>query len=560
MLSDTDIEQAASQLAAYRSQNVLPQLLETYELLISDYRRLKSDYEEERDAREKYKQMAKGQDRSQERNNPFVLVLVDGDGYVFHESLYGKDPDVGSNAAKLLNERIKASLRAKDLEHCQVMVRIYANVAVLSKALHKAGLAGAEKRSLAPFIASFNRSYGLAEFVDAGDVNNNTNFKLRALLSLYAENTQCKHIYFAACHDTAYISELLPNMGKHSRFTLVKTPGVKFHDEFTKLDLGIEELPGVFRSTPLESIAPYRAAPPSAFSTARNASGGAQLLSDPAPVRADAAKTPCRFYPSGRCKYGKTCKNLHVEDATSSKITWRSTTNDPQSAAGGSLLDLLESRYKTSPLFNSRSDAATDFMNGKAASSPAWLDTHELPNKDDVPEGQVAVNKNGFRLDPYIPPTGVEVLGRLRAHKRVCNNFHLTGFCGAGDNCAYDHGPLDEGFKQALELLARSMPCAKRGACRKAACTSGHVCQNADCRFRGGKALCKLSSQSHSEDLVVARYVAATKSSPPNPSSSGIGSRPGSITDVDQGLMLNTLVLVGEEDEMEGGLIDMDSD
>lgn len=44
--------------------------------MIEDYRRLKSDYEEVREAREKYKKLAKDQDK-----NPFVLMLVDGDGY-----------------------------------------------------------------------------------------------------------------------------------------------------------------------------------------------------------------------------------------------------------------------------------------------------------------------------------------------------------------------------------------------------------------------------------------------------------------------------------------------
>lgn len=51
-------------------------LTEKYEHIIEDYRRLKSDYEEVREAREKYKKLAKDQDK-----NPFVLMLVDGDGY-----------------------------------------------------------------------------------------------------------------------------------------------------------------------------------------------------------------------------------------------------------------------------------------------------------------------------------------------------------------------------------------------------------------------------------------------------------------------------------------------
>ncbi|KAM4063667.1 putative ccch zinc finger dna binding protein [Hirsutella rhossiliensis] len=545
MLSDPDIERAASQLADYRTNNALPDILDKYSALLEGYRRLKSDYEEERDAREKYKQMARGQER-----NPFVLVLVDGDGYVFHESLLSKGADGGSHAAQLLHESIKASLQLKGLEHCQVMVRIYANLAGLSKTLHKVGLAGTERRSLAPFVASFNRSYGLAEFVDAGDLKENADFKLRAMMNLWAENTQCKHIYFAACHDVGYISDLVPYMGNYGRFTLINTPGVKFHDEFTKLDLGIEELPGVFRA----------------------ASGGAPTwsLGDQAPTRTDGQKAVCRFHSSGRCKYGKACKNLHIEDATNSKATWRSTTNDPQSAAGGSL---QEPRRRTPPLFNMRSDVATDFMNGYSAHATsllAGLDVLALPKKGNIPEGQVAVNKNGFRLDPYIPPSGLEILSRLKAHisrQRVCNNFHLNGFCEAGDHCGYDHGPLEEGFKQALESLARSMPCGKRGACRNAACTCGHVCQNGDCKHRGGNGYCKLSPQSHSEELAVARYVPATNDPPHNrQSSSARASTAASTTDEDDVPTMTTRAALGEEEEQgissrksSGKLIELDS-
>lgn len=59
-----------------------------------------------RDSRERYKQMARGQER-----NPFVLVLVDGDGYIFDDDLVG-------NGAEEVRELHNCSTR----QSCQAYV------------------------------------------------------------------------------------------------------------------------------------------------------------------------------------------------------------------------------------------------------------------------------------------------------------------------------------------------------------------------------------------------------------------------------------------------------
>jgi hypothetical protein len=250
MLSDEAIEYAAEQLAEYRRNDALLDILERYATLIEHYKLLKSDYEEERDGRERYKQLARGQER-----NPFALVVIDGDGYVFDESFVRAGEEGGSRAAKQLNDTVKMSLRRKGYEGCEIMIRVYADLVGLSKTLYKNGLCGAEKRSLAPFTSGFNRSYGLTDFVDAGELKECADFKLKAMLRLYADNTQCKHIYFAACHDVGYISDLTPYRGNSERFTLVRTSSARFHLEFNKLGMNVEDFPGVFRSTSLISAA-----------------------------------------------------------------------------------------------------------------------------------------------------------------------------------------------------------------------------------------------------------------------------------------------------------------
>ncbi|KAH6606236.1 hypothetical protein Trco_005389 [Trichoderma cornu-damae] len=317
MLNDDELERAAKQLANFRADNTLADILDGYTALIADYRRLKSDYEEERDSREKYKQIARGQER-----NPFVLVLIDGDGYVFNGNLVSNGIAGGRSAAQLLNGSVKTSLQKKGLDYCQIMVRVWANLAGLSKTLHKAGFTGTEKRSLSPFVASFNRSYGLFDFADAGEWKENADFKLRAMLNLYAENSQCRHIYFAACHDVGYISDLTTHIGNKERFTLITSPGIKFHDEYTKLGMGMEELTGLFHPTPLDATSSYQSPRSSSASTKPAAVAEKWWTATPSATASQLSSSEanerkvCFFYRIGKCKYGENCNKLHVDDDT----------------------------------------------------------------------------------------------------------------------------------------------------------------------------------------------------------------------------------------------------
>lgn len=554
MLTDAEIDRAARELSDFRRDDVLSKVLTKYGDLLEDYRRLKSDYEEERESRERYKKLAREQER-----NPYALVLVDGDGYIFQDLLVQKgSDDGGGNAARALNEAVRASLQAKGLDHCQVMVRVYADVAGVSKALYKAGLCGPEKRSLSPFIASFNRSFGHTDFVDAGDLKENADFKLRALLRLHADNAQCKHIYFAACHDVGYISELTPHKGDSGRFTLLRTSGVNFHQQFTKLDLGIETFPGVFRSTPLDvamQLRSHRAGSTGNTKTATTgpAGGGGGGGGASAPPGKNNSAHPsiddtrassqgddsngadnnqriCRFYQQGKCKYGTGCKNAHVSDRLSSITSWRTAgrgnisqsdgrlsaqdhDGEESPSAGTGRLHFQQKNVQQHIQQNhGRLENNNNNDDGRIPTGPGYVDLSELPKKESIPKGHVAVNKDDFRLDAYIPPVTVavqtELMTRIRT-RPVCNRWHLTESCSRGDDCFYDHEPLTPTSKRALELLARSIRCQAGGKCRNNLCTKGHVCQNQQCRHYGGKDSCKLPWRTHREDLSVAWFIPA---------------------------------------------------
>ena len=264
MLNEGELKNLERELSDFRlttstHHDALQTMTVNYAQLLEEYQRLRSDYEEEKESREKYKKLARGQER-----NPFVLVLVDGDGYLFDDVLVKAGAEGGVRAANLLNSAIKDRLLRSgyDVADARIMVRIYTNLAGLSKALARAGLAGHEARSLAPFCASFTRAHDLFDFVDAGDKKENADFKIREMFRLFAENSQCKHIFFAGCHDVGYLSMLTPYIGKTDRISLIR--GANVHPEFQKLQLRFEDFPGVFRSYPLEGYnSSFRSSPTS---------------------------------------------------------------------------------------------------------------------------------------------------------------------------------------------------------------------------------------------------------------------------------------------------------
>ncbi|RMZ08686.1 hypothetical protein D0860_04554 [Hortaea werneckii] len=545
MFSEQQLQQSAGHLADFRHSDIrhqesLAALLDDYAVLIDQYNRLRSDYEEERDARERYKQMARGQER-----DPFVLVLVDGDGYVFNDDFVSRGAEGGQKAAQLLKDNINRSLRWKGLEGCQIMVRVYANLVGLSKALAKEGLAGKEKRSLANFAASFTQSNDLFDYVDAGESENSASFKIRAMFRQSVNNSQCKHIFFAGCHDTGYISELAPYSSERERITLVGSG--TFHHEFVKISPRIENFPMLFRPTSLkgdpvpqkstieEVAAPVTKSTPTA-QPAENANNGE-------------GKTPkvCGFFKKGKCKNGKNCRFLHTQD--SSNGSTENTNGKPNDSKVGRE---EPSNEKTSTPFHlsNLNQTDNDFMNGHAPPPSHQTSTSDprpaqaksqdplqnlfdfatgVPQPSSVPAGKVPVNKAGDRLDTYIDPPSPYDLEQFKARTKIqklCNDHHLTGLCprAAADSCPFDHAPISDGVCNALKQVAYGVLCPRKSGCRRPVCQKGHCCQRTDCRHRGGKFPCKIPRGLHSVDMNLAGFVDGVEGSAP-----GMGAQQGSV-------------------------------
>jgi hypothetical protein len=74
-----------------------------------------------------------------------------------------------------------------------------------------------------------------------------------------SEDESCSHILYAACHDTAYLSQLVPLSGLREKVTLVQ--GAGWNSEFHQFNLNVTQFPTVFRWLDLPDPAPSTKAP-----------------------------------------------------------------------------------------------------------------------------------------------------------------------------------------------------------------------------------------------------------------------------------------------------------
>ena len=112
----------------------------------------------------------------------FVLVLVDGDGYIFQSKFFQNKESGGAEAAQQLLSDVKTYVKAnpsKDIStDFEVMVNVYANKKGLAKTLTEAGYLSGEAE-LEGFFRQFNQSQPLFHFIDCGYGKESADAKLR---------------------------------------------------------------------------------------------------------------------------------------------------------------------------------------------------------------------------------------------------------------------------------------------------------------------------------------------------------------------------------------------
>jgi hypothetical protein len=105
-----------------------------------------------------------------QNRDPFILVLIDGNGMIFQHNFLKQGELGGKTAANTVNNAIFEWARnniTEVPEETKVVVRVYANVKGIAEACAKAGIVEHPSR-VEEFVRGFTSSNPLSDIIDVG--------------------------------------------------------------------------------------------------------------------------------------------------------------------------------------------------------------------------------------------------------------------------------------------------------------------------------------------------------------------------------------------------------
>ncbi|KAH6704253.1 hypothetical protein BKA61DRAFT_618216 [Leptodontidium sp. MPI-SDFR-AT-0119] len=434
--------------------------LESYELEIHT---LKMDLEDQSNSRKRYQLRASNledQKRKMEQiidKDPYVVVLIDGDGSKFLDELL-RDPVSGAaEAAQRLRQKIKDYLMDTPLGAMDVpiLVRVFANLNDLARSLRFSNVIESAD-DMRTFAENFTNSRAEFDFVNVGRGKENADSKMRKMFSHFLKNYQCKKIFFAGCHDNGYLHDLREHVGDPNakdRIVLVETTAAE--PGFLNLGFPMIRLDTVFRSEPLGN---ERKNKPEIFRT-RQSSESLDTATPP-----DITSTP-----SPSLSASKTATSAPPSVPTASFST---------SGNGGTSI-----KYPSSYATAGGSGHQNIVVQTAKSKNPKTIEYNELGHRLDPPV-QVPLKTNPSQASYKAK------LDRIRPSS-FCNNFYLAGKCKWGSDCDRDHGTkLTPGEIAIHRYRARTSPCPSGADCDDYDCPLSHHCLNdphctrPDCKFK----------------------------------------------------------------------------
>ncbi|KOS37219.1 hypothetical protein ACN38_g11995 [Penicillium nordicum] len=397
---------------------------------------------------------------------PFVVLLLDGEGIIFKDEFLQLGEQGGRNAAKQLWKSLQGYVTTilSTLTEPKIMTKIYLNVKGLMETYIRGGIA-LESSTISEFIRGFNESASFFEIVDVGTGKNKAHDKIKEAFKLYLYNCHCHQLFLGCPSNEEYarsLTELISGANYKGRVSLVEgLPLEKEFDYFREQDYRITQFPDVFRTT---KIAPMTLTAPSA-TNATNAPSWAAPWKSAIPSRTLLTPSPTQQFqtpaPLSRTSTSTSLSNLGAPLAP--------VTNKPESS---------------------------DFQVVRS----------KVPGA--APPKTVERNKYGQRVDRLdfksIPRDDLNKLKKLK----LCNYHFLLGECPNEENCYHDHDrKLSRQDLHILSAIARMTPCRFGLECDDVECIYGHRCPQSEpgkktC-FRGDS--CRFEPVAHGIDTNIVK-------------------------------------------------------
>ncbi|KAK4541043.1 hypothetical protein LTR36_008412 [Oleoguttula mirabilis] len=386
--------------------------------------------------------------------DPFVLVLIDGDGMIFNNNFLRDGETGGRQAAAVLHDAVqKWSVEAviETPPDVKVVVRVYANLGGLADVCTKAGLISSPNQ-LAEFARGFTRGKTLFDFVDVGAGKDRADGKIAETFKLYLYDYHCRQILFGCSHDNGYarLLEQYTDAEPLRRVTLLE--GTPFEKELAILPFPTVKLGSIFRESKISvpgSVDLLTGQPPRPRIDSRGLSATSGVFTP---------RTNSPFSP-GRGPIpqldGQTTISQRLPHLRNNSIA--SSGNSSESASANSWATVA-----------------------KTSSARLYSELPPTPTNSTSPPKSILRNLKGQRVDQTLEYDRDEVL-RLKRLK-MCNQHYIGNGCchynaGKPDKCPHRHDvKLSNQSRYTLRVVARETPCKKGFECDDAKCIYGHRC------------------------------------------------------------------------------------
>ncbi|KOS20416.1 hypothetical protein ESCO_005443 [Escovopsis weberi] len=140
------------------------------------------------------------ENRSMKTRNPYVVVLIDGDGLKFQNTWIEDRNEGGKKAAAALRSWVAREF-GRDIEGLEIIVKVVANIEGLEIALkHELGHDTLSK--LRAFASGFTQSTRSFDFSDIGFGKERADYKIAELARWHLRNYNCKHVVLVTVLET----------------------------------------------------------------------------------------------------------------------------------------------------------------------------------------------------------------------------------------------------------------------------------------------------------------------------------------------------------------------